>query len=226
MVNEVYNPAFIYCDAGSGELQIETLHKYGDEHPETRLKQKVKRWQFSQTIDVLDPGTMKKEKKPMKPFMVNQLQIMFERNRLILSPYDNVLYKQLIDYVIERMGANKQPIFTSKNEHFIDALGLCILGFVLEFPEIGGTISNVETKSIITESPVSLNQKSINSLYQSLETSIRPSGYQKQLESIRNDEDRDKAKYIKVNSSYRNNSYSSSSGWGSRASRSSGRTLW
>lgn len=42
-LNEIYNPSYIYCDAGSGEYQIERLHIYGDEHPQTGLKNKVKR---------------------------------------------------------------------------------------------------------------------------------------------------------------------------------------
>lgn len=98
-MNMIYNPSWIYCDAGSGEYQIERLHIYGDEHPESGLKVKVKRWQFATTIDIMDPVTKELEKKPMKPFMVNQLAAAFEQDRIILSPYDEILHKQLIDWI-------------------------------------------------------------------------------------------------------------------------------
>ncbi len=139
-LNKVYNPSFIYCDAGSGEYQIECLHKYGDEHPESGLKNKVKRFQFSQKIDVMDPIKKTIEAKPMKPFMVNQLTMAIEREQLILSPFDELLHKQLVDYEVIRMSANGTPVFTDVNEHFVDALGLAFLAFALEFPEITKTI--------------------------------------------------------------------------------------
>ena len=144
-MNKIYNPAWIYCDRGSGEYQIERLHIYGDEHPESGLKHKVKGWQFANKVDVYDPITGEKESKPMKPFMVNQLQIAFERNNLILSPWDDVIYKQLIDYEVEKITASGIPTFTSVNEHFIDALGLAYLAMVLEFKKLTGVIQDFET---------------------------------------------------------------------------------
>ena len=144
-VNKVYNPAWIYCDRGSGEYAIERLHIYGDEHPETGLKNKVRGWSFSNKIDIYDPITGEKEAKPMKPFMVNQLQIAFERNNMILSPWDDIIYKQLIDYEVEKITASGIPTFSSINEHYIDALGLAYLAMVLEFKKLTGVIEDFET---------------------------------------------------------------------------------
>ena len=146
-LNEIYNPSWIYCDAGSGEYQIERLHIYGDENPKSGLKNKVKRWQFSNKLDVMDPITKEVEKKPLKPFMVNQLQIAFERDRMILSPYDNVLSKQLVDYEVEKITEAGIPKYTSENEHFVDALGLAYLAMVLEFKNLTGVIQDVKTTS-------------------------------------------------------------------------------
>lgn len=146
-VNNIYNPAWIYCDRGSGEYCIERLHIYGDEHPESGLKHKVKGWQFANKIEIYDPITGEKEAKPMKPFMVNQLQIAFERNNLILSPWDDVIYKQLIDYEVEKITASGIPTFSSVNEHYIDALGLAYLAMVLEFKKLTGVIEDFETAS-------------------------------------------------------------------------------
>lgn len=131
------------------------MHKYGDMHPETGLKNKVKRFQFSQKIDVMDPVTHLMDSKPMKPFMVNQLAMCIERQQLILSPFDETLHKQLVDYEVVRQSANGQPVFTSVNEHFVDALGLAFLAFALEFPDLTKTIVDVDftASAMATESP-------------------------------------------------------------------------
>lgn len=158
-LNKIYNPSFIYCDRGSGEYQIERLHIYGDEHPETGLKQKVVGWSFSNKLTVHDPVTGEEDNKPMKPFMVSQLQIAFERDNLALSPYDEVLFKQLIDYEVERIGANGNPTFISKNEHYIDALGLAYLAMTLRFKELTGVMQDLEVSSSFATSNVNLARK-------------------------------------------------------------------
>lgn len=158
-LDAIYNPQFIYCDRGAGEYQIEALHIYGESHPETNLANKVIGKQFSEKLKMLDPVTGEETVKPLKPFMVTQLQIAFERENLLLSKYDEVLYKQLVDYEVKAdkdgkptIGANGNPIFTSKNEHFVDALGLAYLAMVIEFPELTGTIKNFEVSSVVETS--------------------------------------------------------------------------
>lgn len=135
-VNHIYNPAWIFCDRGYGDYQIERLHIYGDQHPSTNLKNKVVGYQFKNNLEIRDPTTGIMTKEPMKPFMVNQLVIAFDRGRISLSPFDEVLHKQIIDYTVERISQSGQPVYTSINEHFVDALGLAYLAFVLNFPNI------------------------------------------------------------------------------------------
>lgn len=95
----------------------------------------------------MDPITKEMDKKPLKPFMVNQLQIAFERERLILSPYDDVLAKQLVDYEVVQMSKAGIPQYTSENEHFVDALGLAYLAMVLEFKDLTGVVEEIQTTS-------------------------------------------------------------------------------
>lgn len=158
-LNEIYNPSWIYCDRGSGEYQIERLHIYGDEHPESGLKQKVVGWSFSNKVEVLDPVTGEVDNKAMKPFMVSQLQIAFERENLILSPYDEVLYKQLVDYEVEKIAQNGNPTFTSEDEHFVDALGLAYLAMVMEFKQLTGVMKDIDVSNKFEISNVNLTQK-------------------------------------------------------------------
>lgn len=229
-LNEIYNPSFIYCDRGSGEYQIERLHIYGDEHPRSNLKNKVKGFQFKQTLDIMDPSTKEITREPMKPFMVTQLQIAVEREMLALSPFDEVLHKQLIDYEVEKISSTGVPTFTSKNEHFVDALGLAYLAMVLEFKELVGTVKDVENTSKFIHMSKSIGQARVDKALTHIETSIYDSATSSQIKKVLNDEDRgsDKQHWVKVNQNYRKGSMASV-GWGSRTgkgNRSNSRSMW
>ena len=223
-LNRIYNPSFIYCVRGAGEYQIERLHIYGDEHPESGLKQKVVGWSFSNKLTVHDPVTGEEDSKPMKPFMVSQLQIAFERNNLALSPYDEVLFKQLIDYEVERMGANGIPTFTSKEEHFIDALGLAYLAMTLRFKQLTGVMQDLEVSSNFVTSNVNLARKDDTRAMGLGRTGKVAPEVQEFYENYQYDEHPDEQqKWVKTNFSssyYNNNSFynsSSRSTWGSRS---------
>lgn len=172
--NRIYNPAMIYCDRGAGEYQIEALCIYGKEHPETRLHEKVKGFQFSQNLDVENPVTGEITKEPLKPFMITQLQIAFERNQMVISKYDEKLYKQLIDYEVVKHAQNGKPIFTDVNEHFIDALGLAYLAMTFTFKNLTGVMRDREVANKIEISARHLltNEKALNAVNRSQE--IRP----------------------------------------------------
>lgn len=223
-LNEIYNPSWIYCDAGSGEYQIERLHIYGDENPASGLKNKVKRWQFSNTIEIIDPVTGEKVKEPMKPFMVNQLTLSFERSRIILSPFDPVLQKQLVDYEVEKITENGKPKYSSENEHFCDALGLAHLAFVLEFKELTNTIKDFETSSKMAFSNRSIGKVGMASMLNELQSSYSDARVALQPSD---DLPGDKQKWVKVSSSYRSASRMSNN-WGTRGGRGGGcgRSMW
>jgi replicative DNA helicase len=161
-MNHIYNPSWIFCDRGYGDYQIERLHIYGDQHPSSGLKNKVIGYQFKNTLDIMDPITQVITKEPMKPFMVNQLVMAFDRQRLILSPFDETLHKQLIDYCVERISQSGQPVYTSVNEHFVDALGLAYLAFVLKFPDITRAIKRPQITSKMEHSSVQLGMSKAN----------------------------------------------------------------
>jgi replicative DNA helicase len=135
-LNEIYNPQFIYCDRGFGEYQIEMLHLYGRENPETLLHKKVKGIQFAEVITIRDPGTNEIDKKDAKNFMINQTSILLDRDKIVLSIFDEMIWKQMMDYQVVRISQSGRPIYTSENEHALDAFMLTILGFTIEFPEI------------------------------------------------------------------------------------------
>jgi replicative DNA helicase len=216
-LNEQYNPAWIYCDRGAGEYQVERLHIIGEEKPHTGLRNKVKGFQFKQSLDMIDPVTFEEVRKPMKPFMVTQLQIAFERENLMLSPFDEVLHKQLIDYCVEKKAANGDPIFTSVNEHFIDALGLAYLAMVLEFQELTDMMKEPETATRVEFVNKTLGTKGLNEMFRDAENSAL--NYNDSFTPPKYDPTErrgDRPSQFKVGMNYRKRTPSTS--WGSRSS--------
>ena len=221
-LNEIYNPSYIYVDRGSGEYQLERLHIIGEENPASGLKAKVKGWSFSNKLDIMDPITKEMDRKPLKPFMVNQLTLAFERDRMILSPYDDVLKKQLTDYEVEKITEAGIPKYTSENEHFVDALGLAYLAMVLEFKDLTGTIEDIKTTS---EFHISKKQIGGSGMYadtvnrQTLDHRISDFYENNDWDDLPGD----RPTWVEVDMDYRSARGSSfglsRSGWGSRSSR-------
>lgn len=135
-LNETHELDYIYVDRGYGEYQVEMLHRFGLEHPETGLHEKVIGVTFSDTIKVPDPFTKELVKKRLKHWIVNQLQLLFERSRIVLSPKDRVMARQFFNYSIRGYSGNGEPIYTDQDEHIIDAIGLAVHGFLMHFSDI------------------------------------------------------------------------------------------
>ena len=221
-LNEQYNPSWIYCDRGSGEYQIERLHIIGEKRPSTGLKNKVKGWQFKNVLEVMNPVTKEMDRKPLKPFMVNQLQIAFEREKMILSPFDETLHKQLVDYEVVRQGASG-PVFTSENEHFVDALGLAYLAFVLEFPDLTDSIKKPEFSSKIVHTSANIGNVRAQMAIREAEMPQTPE-VKKVLNYDPSELPGDRPTWVKVNERYRSGGFRSS--WSSRSGGGISRTIW
>ena len=112
------------------------LHKYGMANPMTGLHEKVIGYQLGEKIEVRDPYTMKKDKKPLKPFMVNNSVIIFERHKIIMNPKDKKYREQFEQYRIESVSKLGIPVYSDKNEHMIDATNLALLVFEQKYGEL------------------------------------------------------------------------------------------
>ena len=124
-MNHEFRPEWIYVDRGYGEVQIELLHKHGQENPLSGLKRRVKGINFHGTIEVRDPATKQKEKKELKAFMVDNLRQMLEKESIIFPSEDGELYRQLLAYIVSRVTPTGKPIFEaagSAADHAHDAL--------------------------------------------------------------------------------------------------------
>ncbi len=152
-LNEIYKPDFIYVDRGYGEYQFETLRSYGVEHPGTGLEKKVIGVSFSESLKIPNQFTGEVEKVPIKGFMVDQTSIILEKDLLILSKHDTLVWKQFEDYQVIRTTQTGARVFSSNNEHALDAFMLTILGFTMQFPELANIIKTAKKSThIVTRS--------------------------------------------------------------------------
>ena len=226
-VNNIYNPSWIFCDRGYGDYQIERLHIYGDEHPYSGLKNKVVGWQFKNTIEVMDPIQKTIVKEPMKPFMVNQLALAFERDRIMLSPFDDILHKQLIDYVVDHVSQSGQPVFTSKDEHYVDALGLAYLAFVLKFPDIAKGIKRIENSTKIEHSSAQIGSARANAALREISSpSVNPWKNLKRIGEGLGERPGDYQQWVKVPMKANLGVSNRGSSWSRNSNGTFGRSMW
>lgn len=144
-LNKIFNPRHIYVDRGFGEVQVELLHKHGVENPESQLRKRVVGVSFSETLEIYDPHTKQKEKKDLKPYMIDVLRQMLERGQILFPANDeqafrdnSSLYLQLISYVVLRVTPTGRPVFEaagSAQDHAHDALVLATLAIDQNYGE-------------------------------------------------------------------------------------------
>lgn len=146
-LNKKWKPAFIYIDAGNGSTNYELLRKtaYEERRPNgdrdtARLLDILKKYDSGSSIPTKDPVTGQQIKSPAKPFMVNASIRMFEQGKIVISSADDILEKQLRNYIIERYTPTKSPVYGMDDpkigDHRLDALNLALVAFHLEFDDL------------------------------------------------------------------------------------------
>lgn len=130
--------SWIYVDRGYGSVQVELLHKHGKEHPETRLDKIVKAIDFKGTVELRDPATKEKVKKPLKPFcVVNAARVVELENIEIPETEDERtgLIGQMRGYK-QRVTASDNVVYEAENrDDLLVAWMLGLLAFAMEAGE-------------------------------------------------------------------------------------------
>jgi replicative DNA helicase len=147
-LNEEYKFDWIAIDRGYGETQLELLHKYGLQNPESQLADKVVGYQFSEKLEVTDPYTRKKDKKHLKPFMVNNSVNLFEKCKVVLDPKDKYMIEELEEYTVKSISSDGRPIYSDENEHAIDAMNLALLVFAQKYDSLLRKVFSIKTAAI------------------------------------------------------------------------------
>ncbi|HJS83614.1 MAG TPA: terminase family protein [Nitrososphaera sp.] len=137
-LNLIFQPRHIYVDRGYGEVQVELLHKHGVEVPESQLKKRVKGVSFSENMVMRDPATKQEVKKEIKPFMVDNLRQMLEAEQIVIPKSDELLFRQLIGYIVVRTTVTGREVFEGgeAGDHAHDALILACLAITQNYGDL------------------------------------------------------------------------------------------
>jgi hypothetical protein len=151
-LNRKWRPDFIYVDKGYGTVQVEVLHDFGarqltalgHNHPDARLREIVKAYDFGSSIEVYDLFTKQPIKKPAKPFLIENSVRRFENYTFCYPASDKKFTDQLLGYVIDRVSDSGRPVYKQRNEsagdHLLDAVNLALVAFTLEKSKLGKPI--------------------------------------------------------------------------------------
>jgi hypothetical protein len=147
-LNYVWQPAYIYADEGYGHTIIEDLLYESQQvllkGPKTLLEQqlaklstRLKSFNFSQRVELKNPFDGTAIERTGKEFLVENAVRVFESGNLRIPVSDNVLRKQLTNYVVlRRHPSNNRPVYGMKSEsvgdHRLDAFMLALGGIFLE----------------------------------------------------------------------------------------------
>lgn len=126
----------IMIDSGHGEYQIEQLRLYEKQNQVKGIGTKMHRLNLSAKIKVWDPIMKAYEKKHIKPFMVNNAVLMFERGVIALNPSDKETIMQFEAYEVKSWGADGRPTYTDVNEHILDCIVFALYGFTKYYEDI------------------------------------------------------------------------------------------
>jgi replicative DNA helicase len=133
--NKEIDPDWIYMDRGAGDVQFEMFQKYGRQYPESGLQKKVVANSLAEKTNIFDIFTRKRVKHPLKPTMINNAVLVFER-KAILIPKDKKLKTQLEEYKIKHITQGGVPVYQDGNDHFVDALARALFGFAKQYDEL------------------------------------------------------------------------------------------
>jgi len=140
-LNRLLNLSYIYVDEGYGDVQIEMLRKRSHEAKEPRthaLSDRLVHVNASSTIEVVDPITNQKIKKPVKPFIINNAIRCIENHEIIIPRAEDNQHKlvgQLRDFRVKKRSQEGRPIYEGE-DHIIDAFCLALYGYADQFTEL------------------------------------------------------------------------------------------
>ena len=147
-LNFKWKPDYIYADEGYGHTILEDLklfsHKMRMKDNPTpmdietaKLNDRLVSFNFSRTLEIRDPVDHTLVKKSGKHFLVENAIRIFEDGKMILPSDEDILPKQMMNYVVLRRNSqNNKPVYGMENTHIgdhrLDAMMLALAGLTLE----------------------------------------------------------------------------------------------
>jgi replicative DNA helicase len=130
-LNELYQPKRIMLDAGYGNTQFQMLQKHAEEHPESRLDERLEMVPFQSKIQLVDPATGNKVSRSVKTHMVSVSARYVENNRVIMpasEDYPGKLVGIMRNYAIEKITSGGEPQYSKGKVHLLEAWILAMYG--------------------------------------------------------------------------------------------------
>jgi hypothetical protein len=135
-----WQPEHVYVDRGHGATQWETLKMWSSQQKpgtyEFNVQRRIKAYDFGSKISIREPGTGRLIEHPAKPFLIENAVRRFEDKVIKFSYEDDLLRKQLLNYIIKSRQPNGTPVFgqdnTSIGDHALDAFMLSLVAYTIE----------------------------------------------------------------------------------------------
>lgn len=135
-----WQPQHIYVDKGHGATQWETLKMWSSQQKpgsyEYMVQRRIKAYDFGSKVQIKEPSSGRLIEHPAKPFLVENAVRRFEDKVIKFSFEDELLRKQLLNYIIKSRQPNGTPVFgqdnTSIGDHALDAFMLSLVAFTIE----------------------------------------------------------------------------------------------
>jgi hypothetical protein len=147
-LNYKWKPDWIYADEGYGHTIIEDILLYAHrlkgkptkslmDKETVKLEDRLVSFNFSSNVELRDPIDGSILKKPGKHFIVENAVRIIEDGKFFYPESDEVLTKQLMNYIIvRRSGSTHRPVYGMDNkiigDHRLDAMMLALAGLSLE----------------------------------------------------------------------------------------------
>lgn len=158
-MNKKWKPDWIYIDAGNGSSNAELLRKTswnnrkpGGDRDTARILDILVKYDSGSKVEVKDPVTKQKLKKPAKPYMVSSSVRLFEQGLIKISNNDKKLIDQLGNYIIDRINPNGVVVYGVEDlkvgDHRLDALNLACVGFHLQYDDLNITVTNTAVAAV------------------------------------------------------------------------------
>ena len=139
-LNTMYQPRKIMLDAGYGNTQFQMLQKHAEQHPESKLEERLEMIPFQSKVHLVDPATGNKVSRSIKTHMVSISARYVENNRIIMpasEDYPGKLVGIMRNYAIEKIGSNGEPQYSKGKVHILEAWILAMYG-MWKISEDGG----------------------------------------------------------------------------------------
>lgn len=135
-----WQPEYVYVDKGHGQTQWETLRMWSSQQKpgtyEFSVGKKLKTYDFGSKVIIKDPSSGRLLEHPAKPFLVENAVRRMEDGYVKFSNEDDLLKKQMQNFIIKNRQQNGTPIYGQNNtnigDHALDAFMLSLVAFTLE----------------------------------------------------------------------------------------------